>query len=98
MSTVRDPSMRTDVHARLNLTLEFSRLGTDARGHMSATAITIVARPFSYWVQVETTAARAASYNDNVLEVEFDLSLTLLGTITGTCDVVAEGSLNWLAE
>ncbi|MBK9260267.1 MAG: hypothetical protein IPM54_10570 [Polyangiaceae bacterium] len=36
--------------------------------------------------------------NDNILEVEFDLSLSLSGTITGTCDVVAEGSLNRLAE
>ena len=36
--------------------------------------------------------------NDNVLEVEFDLFLSLSGTITATCDVVAEGSLNRLAE
>jgi hypothetical protein len=36
--------------------------------------------------------------NDNVLQAEFDISLSLSGTTTGTCDVVAEGSLNRLAE
>lgn len=36
--------------------------------------------------------------NDNVLNAEFNISLSLSGTITGTCDVVADGTFDRLAE
>lgn len=36
--------------------------------------------------------------NDNVLRMELDFFITLSGTITATCSLTAEGSLNRLEE